>query len=178
MQPGAPLATLPHVNGRGLALVVLATVAACATSGTAPASRTAAAGPAASGSTPAGGGLACGRNEDDLFAPSLVPHEAYASRTGVMAARFSQLATSMERPLEECGLRTVLQRLVALTCDDGSNPFRRDPRAAHASRRGSMGAGGRCEQIIDVYVVKCPEKTYEVHADMYFCTKGVQSQFR
>ena len=156
-------------------LLVLASVAACATSGTPPA--TATAGPAASGSTPAAGGLACGRNDNDIFAPSLVPHDAYASRNGVMAARFSQLTTSMERPLEECGLRTVLQRLVALTCDDGSNPFRSDMRAAHASRRGSMGAGGRCEQIIDVYVVKCPEKTYEVYADMYFCTEGVQSQF-
>ncbi len=157
-------------------LVVLASVAACATSGTPP--RAATAGPAASGTTPAAGGLACGRKDNDIFAPSLVPDDAYASRNGVMAARFSQLTTSMERPLEECGLRTVLRRLVALTCDDGSNPFRRDPRAAHASRRGSMGAGGRCEQIIDVYVVNCPEKTYEVYADMYFCTEGVQSQFR
>ena len=126
---------------------------------------------------PRPGGIACQR-ADEIFGPSLVPHDAYASRTGVMATRFSQLSTSMQRPLEECGLRTVLQRLVSLRCDDGSNPFDRDMRAAHASRRGSMGAGGRCEQIIDVYEVRCPEKTYEVHADMYFCTEGVQSQLR
>jgi len=164
------------MHGRGLALVVMvASAAGCITRGTPP-PNTATASPA-TGTTAGAGGLACGRNENDIFGPSLVPHDAYASRNGVMAARFSQLTTSMERPLEECGLRTVLQRLVALTCDDGSNPFRSDMRAAHASRRGSMGAGGRCAQIIDVYVVKCPEKTYEVYADMYFCTEGVQSQF-
>jgi len=171
LQPEATLATLRGMDGRGLALVALASVAGCAARATPPPST------AATGGTTAAGGLACGRNDNDIFAPSLVPHDAYASRNGVMAARFSQLTTSMERPLEECGLRTVLQRLVALTCDDGSNPFRRDMRAAHASRRGSMGEGGRCEQIIDVYVVKCPDKTYEVYADMYFCTEGVQSQF-
>jgi hypothetical protein len=158
-------------------LVVLASAGACATPGTAPPRRSATAGPAAPGSSGATGGLACGRNDNDILAPSLVPDDAYASRNGVMAARFSQLTTSVERPLEECGLRAVLQRLVALTCDDGSNPFR-DRRAAHASRQGSKGAGGRCGQVIDVYVVNCPEKTYEVYADMYFCTEGVQSQFR
>jgi len=176
LQPEATLATLGDMDRRRRALLVLVlvlpSVAACITRATPPPS-TATAVPAASGA----GGLACGRNDNDIFAPSLVPHDAYASRNGVMAARFSQLTTSMERPLEECGLRTVLQRLVALTCDDGSNPFRSDLRAAHASRRGSRGAGGRCDQIIDVYAVACPEKTYEVYADMYFCTEGVQSQF-
>ena len=174
LQPDATLATLPRVDGRVLTLVGLASVVACVTPGTPPPSR-----PGAAAATPAGaGGITCGRKDDEIFGPSLVPHDAYASRTGVMATRFSQLPTSMEQPLEECGLRTVLKRLVSLRCDDGSNPFDRDMRAAHASRRGSKGAGGRCAQIIDVYAVRCPEKTYEVYADMYFCTEGVESQFR
>jgi phage-related baseplate assembly protein len=113
-----------------------------------------------------------------MFGPSMVPREVYASRTGVMARKFSELATSKGKPLEECGLRTVLKRLVMLTCDDGSNPFAGDLRAAHASRSGSIGPGGRCDNIIDAYTVKCPERTYEVHADLYFCTEGVAEMFQ
>jgi hypothetical protein len=163
-----------HARGHLWALALLASAGACVAR-TAPPPRTANTSTAAA---PAGGAerLECG-GDSDVSGPSLVSHDAYASRTGVMATQFSQLGTSKERPLEECGLRTVLRRLLALTCDDGSNPFRRDMRAAHASRRGNVGPGGRCDRIIDEYAVACPERTYDVFADMYFCTKGVESQF-
>jgi hypothetical protein len=122
---------------------------------------------------PAEGKIACAQPE--MFGPVLVPGGTYRARTGVSASRFSDLATTKALPLEECGLKSVLRRLVSLRCDDGSNPFAGDLRAAHTSRAGNFGPGGRCESIIDRYDVKCPEATYQVFADMYFCTPGVQS---
>lgn len=91
-----------------------------------------------------------------------------------MARRFSELSdTTKQRPLEECGLRTVVERLLTLRCDNGSNPFGSDFRAAHASRAGSFGPGGRCASIIDRYDVPCPERTYQIFADGYYCPPGL-----
>ena len=112
------------VMRRGLAAGLLL-LSACAGSGLRPAQTPASASPQASGQ-PSRSGLNCGR-QDEMFGPSIVPREVYASRTGVMARKFSELGTSKEKPLEECGLRTVLKRLVMLTCDDGFEPFRRRP---------------------------------------------------
>jgi hypothetical protein len=95
----------------------------------------------------------------------------YATRRGNGAIRFSELDTSLGSPLEECGLEAILRRLVTLQCSDGKNPFDGDARAAHHSRRGSAGQGGRCGSIIDLYDVRCPEGSYEVYADMYFCSE-------
>jgi hypothetical protein len=106
----------------------------------------------------------------EAFGPAVVPAAIYAARTGAAAAKFSELATSPERPLEECGLEAVLKRLASLTCNDGKNPFNGNLRAAHASRLGNIGPGGRCGSILDHYQARCVEKTYDVHADMYFCT--------
>jgi len=116
-------------------------------------------------------GAAAECHHPEPVGPVLVPDPVYASRTGHDAIRFSQLNTTAQRPLEECGLRTVLQRLATLTCDDGTNPFKGDLRAAHASRAGNIGPGGRCGSILDHYDVPCREKTYAVHADMYLCTE-------
>lgn len=98
---------------------------------------------------------------------------AYAGRHGLAATRFSELETSQEKPLEECSLDAILQRLVTLRCDDGSNPFQGNMNAAHRSRRGSVGPGGRCGAIVDLYEVPCVEGTYEVYADLYFCPAGM-----
>jgi hypothetical protein len=106
-----------------------------------------------------------------MVGPVIAPEAIYAGRTGHDSTRFSQLNTSLQRPLEECGLRAILQRLATLTCDDGSSPFKGDLRAAHASRAGNLGPGGRCGSIVDQYDVPCREKTYAVHADMYLCTE-------
>ncbi len=112
----------------------------------------------------------------EMVGPVIVSEAIYAARTGHDSVRLSQLKTTVERPLEECGLRTILERLATLTCDDGSNPFKGDLRAAHASRVGNLGAGGRCGSILDQYDVPCREQTYAVHADMYLCTeKNVDS---
>jgi hypothetical protein len=103
--------------------------------------------------------------------PVLVSESVYTGRGGLDAVRFSELNSTKQRPLEECGLRTVLQRLATLTCDDGSNPFKGDLQSAHQSRAGNVGPGGRCDSILDRYEVPCPERSYSVYADMYLCTQ-------
>lgn len=98
-----------------------------------------------------------------------VMREIYDTRTGARATKFSELRSTQQRPLEECGIDIVLDRLATLTCDDGSNPFGGNRATAHDSRAGNMGPGGRCGSIIDLYEVTCPEGSYQVYADMYFC---------
>lgn len=162
-------------GGLGALLLGAAALAACAQATPPPARSAGGARDATVPPLPPEGQLACTR--PDVFGPVMIPAAAYRARNGVAAERFSDLATTKERPLEECGLKTVLQRLASLRCDDGSNPFAGDLRAAHASRAGNVGPGGRCDDIIDRYVVKCPEATYSVFADMYICTVGSQGDF-
>jgi hypothetical protein len=64
-----------------------------------------------------------------------------------------------------------------MTCDDGKNPFQGDLSAAHASRRGSIGPGGRCEKIIDLYEVPCSGGRVEVYADMYICSESTANNW-
>lgn len=87
---------------------------------------------------------------------------------GAAAKRFSEIPTSMEKPIEVCGWPGQTDWLRATKCNDGSNPFK-DQDHAHEARLGSMGAGGRCGQMIDLYEVSCPEGKYEVYMDMYAC---------
>jgi hypothetical protein len=103
------------------------------------------------------------------FGPVFVSKEKYQSRTGSDAKTFATLVTTKDRPMEECGIPAVLEKLAWFGCNDGTNPFGGKSRAAHASRRGSVGPGGRCHSIIDVYEVRCPETMYEVFADSYVC---------
>ena len=70
-----------------------------------------------------------------------------------------------------------MPRLAFLKCNDGSRPFKGDANAAHDSRRGNVGPGGRCGRIIDVYIAHCPEGDYEVFGEMYFCSQDTSDQF-
>lgn len=101
----------------------------------------------------------------------------YEKRWGAGVTKFSALKTNQSAPLEECGLRAVVTRLANLTCDDGTQPFNGDLNAAHASRSGNTGPGGRCGSILDRYVAPCSEARYEVYADMYFCTAANAGEF-
>lgn len=103
------------------------------------------------------------------FGPVAVSARAYDTRIGVAALKFSALSTTKQRPLEECGISAVVQRLAILRCDDDKNPFGGDRGDAHASRVGSVGPGGRCDAIIDEYQIRCPEAVYTVFADSYYC---------
>ncbi len=107
----------------------------------------------------------------EQFGPVIVTEDQYARRRGARAARFSDEPTTLQQPIEECAVIGSLRRLLSLVCDDGSNPFRA-PEAAHGSRAGNLGPGGRCGSVVDLYKVPCPEKTYDVHIDMYVCRDG------
>lgn len=84
--------------------------------------------------------------------------------------RFSALSTTKEQPVEVCEVQGQLVWLTQVQCDDGSNPYR-SMSEAHNSRAGNVGPGGRCGSIVDLYMVPCPEKTYEVYMDLYVCPK-------
>jgi hypothetical protein len=120
----------------------------------------------------AGSGKACG--DPDVGTVQLGADEARA-RHGHGATKFSAAPTTKEKPIEVCGVDGQLEWLVTVTCDDGTQPFTgpggpgEAMDRAHSARRGSVGPGGRCQSPIDIYEVTCPERTYEVHMDMYMC---------
>ena len=102
--------------------------------------------------------------------------QQFETRYGASAEKFAEVQSTLERPVEVCGVDLELEFLTRLRCADGSNPYgdlRSDPYGALLatldSRRGSFGPGGRCGSIIDLYDVPCPEKTYEVYIDFYIC---------
>lgn len=113
-------------------------------------------------------GEACGRPMG-MFGPVVVADPG--GRTGEGVTALAEVSTSMERPVEVCGLSGELGWLMAARCADGSAPFD-DPAVAHAARVGSTGGGGRCGSILDLYVVPCPEGGHEVYMDMYVCGQG------
>lgn len=71
-------------------------------------------------------------------------------------------------PIEVCGFLAENEWLFSATCDDGSHPITKR-KEAEAARSGNEGRGGRCGSIIDLYKVKCPEATYDIHIDAYVC---------
>lgn len=110
-------------------------------------------------------------NRADQFGPSRVSAETYAARHGAQTRKLSELEASKSRPVEVCGVAEQLDFLMATQCADGSSPFTHRTEA-HNARSGSVGPGGRCDAIIDLYEVTCPETTYSVFIDMYFCQAG------
>lgn len=106
----------------------------------------------------------------DATSPAAVgyPDDQYAKRRGVGARTFADAPSSVEQPIEVCMVRGAKDWLTRTTCADGSRPFATDDHA-HAARVRSVGTGGRCGAIIDLYEVPCPEATYPVYIDMYVC---------
>ncbi len=134
--------------------------------------------PATATAVPAAPAAATSCERPDELGPAIIPEQDYLHRGGVGAAAFSDLATTQAAPLEECGLRATLTRLATLFCANGPNPFNGDLSAAHRTRRGNTGSGGRCGSIIDVYEIPCPEKTYEVYSDLYVCSDSTADSWR
>ena len=110
-------------------------------------------------------------NRADEFGPARVSAQDYAARHGAATRKLSELESSVSQPVEVCGVAGQLDFLMAAQCADGSSPFTQRTEA-HSSRSGNVGAGGRCDGIIDLYEVPCPEATYPVYIDMYFCRAG------
>ena len=67
-----------------------------------------------------------------------------------------------------CGAGAANRWLIALRCDDGSQPLS-SIRDAERARTGSVGPGGRCQSIIDRYELPCPERSYTLFVDDYVC---------
>jgi hypothetical protein len=110
--------------------------------------------------------LACTR--PSTFAAVQLDADSYRSRHGVGLTQLADVVSTKEMPIEVCMVEGQLEWLVALQCADGSSPFASEPEA-HAARSGNVGAGGRCDSIIDVYTVPCPEGAKEVFMDLYMC---------
>jgi hypothetical protein len=83
----------------------------------------------------------------------------------------AELVTSAKQPVEVCAVSGQLDWLLAARCADGSAPFT-EPSVAHSARVGNVGQGGRCDSVIDLYAVACPEGSYEVYMDLYMCRPG------
>lgn len=92
----------------------------------------------------------------------------WAARTGAQALRYSDVITTAARPIEVCELEGQLGWLMAMRCDDDSHPFH-SMAEAHIARVRNIGAAGRCNSIVDLYQVTCPEKSYDVYMDLYMC---------
>ena len=90
--------------------------------------------------------------------------------TGRTDKKFSDTVSTPALPIEVCGLPDQLAYLTRVTCDDGSRPFKDRTEADH-SRVGNVGRAGRCQRVIDEYVVTCPEATYQVFIDPYRCPR-------
>ena len=105
------------------------------------------------------------RNEQDRV---YVTAEQFAKHSWAKAKKFSEVQSTLARPVEVCGVDQELDLLARLRCNDGSNPYP-SRRAAHLSRRGSTAPAGRCGSPIDTYDVPCPEAHYQVHLDMHIC---------
>jgi ankyrin repeat protein len=83
--------------------------------------------------------------------------------------KFSEVETSKQVPAEVCRPDGEVEYLFELVCEDGSKPFT-TPEQVQAARVGSVGRGGRCGKIIDLFIIHCEEASYKVYLDMYHCS--------
>ena len=97
-----------------------------------------------------------------------IPQAAWDQRNGAHVGKFSDATSTKEAPIEMCGASAATRWLIALRCDDGSQPLKNIDDAERA-RPGNLGRGGRCQSIIDMYDVPCPERSYTLFIDIYVC---------
>lgn len=104
-------------------------------------------------------------NRPDMFGPFALDEAQAKQRYGQNAQKFTDAPTAKDRAIEVCGIPASRQWLKGTACADGSP-------AKQNGRVGSVGPGGRCGAIIDLYTVTCPERDYEVFIDIYMCGPG------
>lgn len=120
-----------------------------------------------------------GPKEDDLRACTEndpgkavgMPRAEYDKRNGAGVTKFSQAKSTKDLPIEVCTIKAETEWLTQLSCDDGTQPIDGN-QAAEMARVGNVGKGGRCGSIIDLYRVKCPEKSYDLYVDGYVCPQA------
>ena len=110
-------------------------------------------------------------NRPDQFGPNVLTQAQASERYGTGVVALASITTSQAKPIEVCGVGGEVAWLRQSTCADGSHPYSGSENPDE-SRAGDTGPGGRCNSIIDLYKVKCPERTYDVYADMYMCGPG------
>ncbi len=129
--------------------------------------------PGAEETTPAGDEATPGDPADqavcasrsDMFGPFALDEAQAQRRYGTNARTFADAPTTKARAIEVCGIPASRQWLSGTACADGSP-------AKQNGRSGSVGPGGRCGAIIDLYTVTCPEGDHDVYIDIYMCGPG------
>ncbi|HUJ63715.1 MAG TPA: hypothetical protein VLX92_34685 [Kofleriaceae bacterium] len=91
------------------------------------------------------------------------------------AHKYSEIKSTKDHPVEVCGIPTENDWLTTLTCEDGTHPVKNNGEA-EMTRVGNLGPGGRCNSIIDLYRVKCPEASYDIYLDGYVCPAAEQAR--
>jgi ankyrin repeat protein len=92
-----------------------------------------------------------------------------AKRWGQGLKRFSEVRSSKAVPVEVCRPFGEAQYLKGLACEGGESPFE-TLEGVKEARAGSVGKGGRCGNLVDLFIVHCPEASYKIYMDMYNCT--------
>jgi hypothetical protein len=110
---------------------------------------------------------ACADTSAESVPAGFAPDELSRS-IGRNDKKFSDTVSTAALPIEVCGMPDQLAYLTRVTCNDGSHPFA-DRTAADHARAGNVGRAGRCQRVVDEYVVPCPEQTYRVFIDPYRC---------
>lgn len=139
--------------------------------GAAPRGATTATAPAPAGATPTGevpaAHASTGQDpvcatQTGMFGPFSLNETQASQRYGKNAATYADAPTTKDKAVEVCGIPASRQWLSGTTCLDGTP-------AKQNGRVGSVGSGGRCGSIIDLYTVTCPEGNYDVYIDIYMC---------
>ncbi|HVV88739.1 MAG TPA: hypothetical protein VHE35_37095 [Kofleriaceae bacterium] len=107
--------------------------------------------------------------QTDVYAPVGVSQADWDARKGAGAHFYREAASTKGDPVAVCGIPAEMDWLLQAKCDDGSDPYGGSFDRAHASRVGNVGPGGKCQSIIDLYDVPCPEGHYAVYIDAYVC---------
>ena len=106
----------------------------------------------------------------NIFGAIPWPQEMLDQRWGTGVTQFSEIQTSMARPVEVCGKEEQHEWLAKVQCPNGKLAFK-DPYYIPRYRIASMGEGGRCSKIVDAYKVTCGKEKKTVYMDMYHCSK-------
>jgi hypothetical protein len=107
-------------------------------------------------------------NEPDAPGSVGIPKAEWDKRNGTNITKYSHAKSSKALPVEICGIPEENAWLGSLTCNDGSRPIKNSA-DAETFRKGNVGTAGRCGSIVDLYSVKCPEKSYDLYIDAYIC---------
>lgn len=99
-----------------------------------------------------------------------IPQPQWERRKGAGIATYRAARSTKGAPIEMCGVPAANDWLTTLRCDDGSQPIHNETDAERA-RTGNVGMGGRCGSIIDHYAITCPEASYSIFIDAYFCSQ-------